>query len=77
MKKLLIVTAVIELGAGAALMCFPSLMVALLLGSGLDSSAALTLGRLAGSALCALGVACWLSQYDTQSRAARGLISAR
>jgi hypothetical protein len=76
MKKLLIVTAVIELGAGAALMCFPSMMLALLLGPGLDTAAAATLGRLAGVALSALGVACWLAQYDAQSRAARGLVSA-
>jgi hypothetical protein len=33
MKRLLIVTAVIELGAGVALLCFPSATVALLLGS--------------------------------------------
>ena len=76
MKKLLIVTAVIELGAGGALMCFPALMLALLIGSGLDTPAAVTLGRLAGAALFALGVACWLAQFDAQSRTARGLISA-
>jgi hypothetical protein len=76
MKKLLISTAVIELGAGAALMCFPSMMLALLLGPGLDTAAAATLGRLAGVALSALGVACWLAQFDAQSRAARGLLSA-
>ncbi len=58
MKKLLIAIAVIELGAGAALMCFPSMMLALLLGPGLDTAAAATLGRLAGVALSALGVAC-------------------
>ena len=76
MKKLLIVTAVIEVGAGVALLCFPSAAVALLLGSSLDTSAAMALGRLAGAALLALGVACWLAHYDAQSRAARGLVSA-
>jgi hypothetical protein len=30
----------------------------------------------AGTALFALGVACWLAQYDAQSCAARGLVSA-
>src|SRR5258706_16480131 len=76
MKRLLIVTAVIELGAGVALLCCPSATVKLLLGSPLDSSAALTLGRVAGVALFALSVACWLAHYDQQSCAARGLVSA-
>jgi hypothetical protein len=76
MKKLHIVTAVIEVGAGVALMCCPSATVALLLGSGLDTFAAVTLGRVAGAALFALGVACWLARHDGQSRPARGLVGA-
>ena len=76
MKRLLIVTAVIELGAGVALLCFPSATVALLLGSSLDTPAAMNLARVAGAALFALGVACWLAQYDAQSRAVKGLVSA-
>ncbi len=76
MKRLLIVTAIIELGVGLALLCFPSATVTFLLGSGLDTSAAVALGRVAGTALLALGVACWLAHYDAQSRAARGLVRA-
>jgi hypothetical protein len=76
MKRLLTVTAVIELGAGVALLCLPSATVTLLLGSGLDTSAAVALGRVGGAALLALGVACWFAQYDAQSCAARGLVSA-
>ena len=76
MKRLLIVTAVIELGAGLALLGWPSAVVALLLGTPLEAPAAVALGRLAGAALCALGLACWLARYDPQSIAARGLISA-
>ena len=76
MKRPLIVTAVIELGVGVALLCLPSATVTLLLGSGLDTPAAVALGRVAGTALFALGVACWLAQYDTESCAARGLVSA-
>ena len=71
-----IVTAVIEVGAGVALMFCPSATVVLLLGSGLDTTAAVTLGRVAGAALFTLGVACWLAQYDARSCAARGLVSA-
>jgi hypothetical protein len=76
MKPLFTVTALIEVGAGLALGCFPSTVVALLLGSGLDTPAAITLGRLAGAALLALGVACWLARSDEQSRATRGLVVA-
>ena len=76
MKRLLIVTAVIELGAGVALLSLPSATVTLLLGSGLDTPAAVALGRVAGAALFALGVASWLAHYDAQSCAARGLVSA-
>jgi len=76
MKTLHTVTAVIEAGAGVVLIGFPSATVALLLGSGLDSPAAMTLGRLAGAALFALGIACWLAREDVQSRAAKGLAAA-
>ena len=76
MKTLHTVSAVIELGAGLALLCFPSTTVALLLGSPLDTTTALTVARVCGAGLLALGVACWLARGDTQSRAARGLVAA-
>src|SRR5277367_3472112 len=76
MKALHTVTALIELGAGLALLCFPSATVALLVGAPLETSAALTVARVGGAGLLALGVACWLARDDTQSRAARGLVAA-
>jgi hypothetical protein len=76
MKTLHTATAFIEAGAGLALGLCPSAVVTLLLGSPLDSPAALILGRLAGAALLALGVACWLARGDAGSRAARGLVAA-
>jgi hypothetical protein len=69
-------TAVIEAGAGVALLSFPSAAVALLLGGPLETPDALTLARVAGAALLTLGVAFWLARGDTQSRAARGLVTA-
>ena len=75
MKHLLIVTAVIEAGAGLALLVVPAVVVQLLLGADI-SGAAIPLGRVAGAALLALGVASWLARGDTQSRAARGLVAA-
>jgi hypothetical protein len=76
MKGLLTLTAIIEVPTGLALLGGPSATTALLLGSGLGTSAAVTLGRVAGTALLALGVACWLAQYDAQNCAAKGLVSA-
>ena len=75
MKSFFTVTAAIELGAGLALLCIPSAAVTLLLGSGLDTPAAVTLGRVTGAALLALGVACFLTRHDG-SRAATGLVGA-
>lgn len=74
MKTLHTVSAVIELGAGLALLVFPSAVVNLLLGSPLDAPAAIALGRLTGAALLALGVACWLARGDALGCAARGLV---
>jgi hypothetical protein len=76
MKTLQTVNAVIELGAGLALLCFPSTTVALLLGSPLDTSTDLTVARVGGAGLFALGAACWLARCDSQSPAARGLVAA-
>jgi hypothetical protein len=76
MKRLLKLTAIIEALTGLGLMVVPSVVVQLLLGSPLDTSAAETLGRVAGAALLALGVACWLARNDTYSRTARGLVAA-
>jgi hypothetical protein len=76
MKALHTVTAVIEIGAGLALLCFPSTTVTLLVGAPLEAPAAFTVARVGGAGLLALGVACWLARCDTQSRAARGLVAA-
>jgi Kef-type K+ transport system membrane component KefB len=76
MTILQIASALIELGAGLALLCCPSAAATLLIGAPLDGPAALTVARVCGAGLFALGVACWLARGDTQSRAARGLIAA-
>ena len=69
-------TAVIEAGAGLALLCFPSVTVALLLSTPLETIAGFTVARVAGAALLTLGAAFWLARGDRQSRAARGLVAA-
>ena len=75
MKRFLTLTAIIEAATGLALIALPAIVVRLLLGAEI-SGASIPLGRVAGAALLALGVACWLARDDTQSRAARGLVVA-
>lgn len=76
MKKLLIVTAVIEGGTGLMLVAAPSVVTWLLLSSSLDGSVSLIVARLTGLALLTLTVACWLARLDGETRAATGLVTA-
>jgi hypothetical protein len=75
-NHLLAVTAVIEAGTGLVLVASPPLPVTLVFGAPLYTPAALTVARLAGTALLTLGIACWLARRDGQSRAATGLVAA-
>ena len=61
-KSLLVVTALTEIGAGLVLLIAPSPAVAFLLGAGLESPESVLLGKVAGSALLAIGVSCWLGR---------------
>jgi hypothetical protein len=70
------VTAVIERGAGLALLSYPSATAVLLVGAPLVGSASLTVARVGGAGLFALGLACWLARSDTLSPTARGLVAA-
>jgi hypothetical protein len=72
-KLLLIVTALLEVGTGVALLIAPSLIVELLLGKGLSSPQSLVLGRVTGAALISIGVACWLAS-NGESSGHRGLV---
>jgi len=74
-ERFLTLTATIETATGLALIALPALVVRLLLGAEI-SGASIPLGRVAGAALLALGVACWLALNDRQSRTARGLVVA-
>ena len=75
MSRLLKFTAIIEAATGLGLIAVPAIVVRLLLGAEI-SGASIPLGRVAGAALLALGVACWLARDDRQSCAARGLVVA-
>jgi hypothetical protein len=75
-NSLYVTTAVIEAGAGLALLCLPSAAAKLLLGTPLQEPSACVVARVGGAGLLTLGVACWLARSDTQSSAARGLVTA-
>jgi hypothetical protein len=75
-RPLLVTTAAFEIGTGIALICFPSTIVKLIVGSSLDSPAGSTVSRVAGAAVLSLGVACWLARLDARSGAAKGLVAA-
>ena len=76
MKNLLATTAVLEFGVGLVLVAVPSALTTLLLGAQLDTPVGLTVARVGGVALLAIGIACWLARLDGQSRVARGLAGA-
>jgi len=74
MKKLLTVTAIIEAATGVGLLAAPAVLAGLLLGGALDTSAALTVARVAGTALLAISVACWLSRENGRALVASMLL---
>ena len=75
MNPLFALTAVIEAATGLALIAAPDFVVRLLLGAEL-AGPGVPLGRLAGVALLALGVACWLARDDGESRGAKAVLGA-
>jgi len=70
------IMAAAETAVGLGLIAAPSFGVQLLLGAPLDTPVAITVARVTGIAMLALGVACWMAREDTHSLAARGLLSA-
>src|SRR4051794_2674325 len=68
MKRLQIVTALVEAGAGLALAGFPSLTASLLLGLPLDSAPALIMARIGGAAILTLATICWQNAHSLGSR---------
>ena len=76
MKRLFLVTALIESLTGLLLLISPSWLVLILFRIPIDSSIDLLLGRIAGAGLLSLGIACWLARKDEKSLAANGLAAA-
>jgi hypothetical protein len=74
-KYLLIVTALIEVGTGLVLLVAPAVAFLLLLGITSPAPEAVVVGRVAGGALLAIGVACWLARNDGRRPAQVGVLS--
>jgi hypothetical protein len=72
--NLLIVTALGEAGTGLLLLVWPPVLLALLLGVNQASPETICCARIAGAALLAIGVACWIGRSDTHSSAQLGLL---
>jgi hypothetical protein len=71
---LLLVSALMEIGAGLALLAAPSLAIDLVFDfPGMESG--VVLGRVAGAALLSIGAACWWARHDHSSAASRALVS--
>jgi hypothetical protein len=76
MMALQTVAAVVEAGAGLALLGLPSFTASLLLGTSLESAAAVSLARVGGSAIVALAIVCWWANRDVHSPASQGVVVA-
>jgi hypothetical protein len=74
-KKLLTITALVEMLTGLALLLAPALVVRILLGANISTPVEFTIARLAGSAILSLAIVCWLARNDQVSQAARALLS--
>jgi hypothetical protein len=75
-KPLFSVMGAAEAATGLVLAVAPSLLVDLLLGAAPGTAAGVTVSRVAGVAMLALGVASWFAREDAAGRAARGLVAA-
>jgi hypothetical protein len=76
MKTLLTTTAAVEVGAGLALLGVPSVTASLLLGTPLETPAAIILARVGGAAILTLATVCWLTRGGGLGPSSRGLITA-
>jgi hypothetical protein len=74
-KLFMIITAFVEAATGLCLLFVPALLLAVLLGLEHGTVDGLFIGRIAGAALLAIGIASWLARVDTFTPAQRGLLT--
>jgi hypothetical protein len=73
-RRLVMLSAAIEVATGLALIAVPSLVARLLLGAALSDSG-IAVARLTGIALLCLGFACWPGRDDATQTAVRALFT--
>ena len=76
MKKLLLVTSLLEFPTAILFIIFPSLPITILFNSTVEKNVGLLLGRFIGVPIFSLGLSCWLARNDQKSNAAFGLTAA-
>lgn len=74
-KHLLIVTACGEMATGLSLLAIPGIPLRLLIGVEQASPETIFVARVAGAALLAIGVGCWLGRSDPFGHAQHGLLA--
>jgi hypothetical protein len=74
-RNLLVVTAVLEAGAGLGLVVAPEFVLRLLFGLERAAVEALLVSRLAGAALVSISIACWAARADGCDPAQLGLVA--
>ncbi len=74
-KYFLAATAVSEAGIGLLLLAAPAAPLRLLFGIDAVGPETASISRIAGAALLAIGVACWLARNDDRSAAQAGLLA--
>jgi hypothetical protein len=74
-QTLLVFTAVPEILTGIGLLLAPALLIRILLGAEINDPVVVTIARVGGSAIVAIGVTCWLARKDQQSISLRALTS--
>ena len=74
LKELFLVTAVVEIATGLALLGLPAVVLASLLGIQAAVEETLVVSRIAGAALLAIGVTSALARDDAHTPAQRGVL---
>jgi hypothetical protein len=74
-KLFLVITALVEAATGLCLLFVPAVLFAVLLGLDHTTIDAIFVGRLAGAALLAIGVASWMTRFETRTPVYLGLLT--
>ena len=74
-KLLLLITALVEAATGLCLLILPAMLFAVLLGLERATVDTIFIGRIAGAALLAIGIASWMARSDTPTPPQLGLLT--